>query len=57
MVEVPHDQPIRLSFSTPRRFRMESTAVPTSCTASGVRMNGALSWAGWLICRRPMEKP
>src|SRR5215813_15593142 len=37
MMVVPHDHPMRLIFSACLRFRMKSTADPTSLTAASVR--------------------
>ena len=57
MIVVPHDQPSRLIFETPRRLRMKSTAAPTSLTAVSARTIGSLSAAGLSISVGRVDLP
>jgi len=57
MMLVPHDQPIRLIFATPRRLEMKSTAAPTSLIAVAVRAIGSLSAAGLSISGGRVDFP
>src|SRR6266404_3765735 len=57
MIDVPHDQPSRLIFATPRRLRMNSAAVATSRTATPVVTIGGLSCGGWSISEGRVESP
>jgi hypothetical protein len=57
MIAVPHDQPTRSSLATPRRLRMNSTAEPTSRTASAVVAKAGLAAGGASIAAGRVERP